>query len=199
MALSALVVIVGREAGALVRVMAPPGWGVLSPRLPAFGCLAGPRAPAGPELLVPRRRDTSGLPVAGTKGPLPPEWRGPSRSRGEGASVAPHRADAAEAGCAPRRCLPSFLSRRPASHRTTPGAGIPSAVLSAPRGRVGACRKLPAASLLTSNCQAVSALQPARLQYCSPGSGRHAVAEPMSLRPAPGVRLERTFHWLPPR
>ena len=65
--------------------------------------------------------------------------------------------------------------------------------------RAGACRKSAAASLLTSNCQAVPALQPARLQDRSAGSGRHAVAEAMPLRSTSVVRLERTFHWLPPR
>ena len=65
--------------------------------------------------------------------------------------------------------------------------------------RAGASRKRAVASLFTSNCQAVPALQAARFEDGPSGSGRHAVAEPMPPRPPAIVGLERTFHSLPPR
>lgn len=80
-----------------------------------------------------------------------------------------------------------------------PAARTPSEAPTLLHGRAGACRTGAVASLLTSNCQAVPALQPARLQNSSPAPRRHAVAEPVPPRPTSVVRLERTFHSLPPR
>ncbi len=134
----------------------------------------------------------------------PPRWR-PS-GRPPGASTAPPRgrwpATGGGPGSGPLHRRPCDQRRRRPeeagpSHR---GPRLPSLAPCAPAAPTAAAiQRRPGRGSTRSGRQALTALAPASGQDGPPGPRRHAVAEPMALRPLAGVRLVRALHSCPPR